>query len=59
MCSEILQNTRVKTNTVDWISSIYVYCYAAATCFGTYVLSSGSVFVFVSYVKTETAVWGL
>jgi hypothetical protein len=24
---------RVKTNTVHWVTSIYVYCYAAATCF--------------------------
>jgi hypothetical protein len=46
---------RVKTNTVHWVTSIYVYCYAAPTCLGTYVPSSGSVFVLVSYVKTETA----
>jgi hypothetical protein len=42
---------RIKTNTVHWVTSIYVYCYAAPTCFGTYVPSSGSVFVLVSYVK--------
>jgi hypothetical protein len=46
----------IKTNTVHWVTSIYVYWYAAPTCFGTYVPSSGSVFVLVSYVKTETAV---
>jgi hypothetical protein len=44
---------RVQTNTVHWVLSIYVYCYAAPTCFGTYVPSSGSVFVLVSYVKTK------
>jgi hypothetical protein len=48
------KDLRVKTNTVHWVTSIYVYCYAAATCFGPYVPSSGSVFVLVSYVKTET-----
>jgi hypothetical protein len=47
---------RIKTNTVHWVMSIYVYCYAAPTCFGTYVPSSGSIFVLVSYVKAETAV---
>jgi hypothetical protein len=46
---------RIKTNTVHWVSSTYVYCYAAPTCFGTYVPSTGSVFVLVSYVKTEIA----
>jgi hypothetical protein len=45
----------VKANTVHWVTSIYVYFYAASTCSGTYVPSSGSVFVLVSYVKTETA----
>jgi hypothetical protein len=40
---------------VHWVTSIYVYCYAAPTCFGTYVPSSGSIFVPVSYVKTDTA----
>jgi hypothetical protein len=44
-----------KTNTVHWVTAINVYCYAAPTCFGTYMPSSGSVFVLVSYVKTETA----
>jgi hypothetical protein len=46
---------RVKTNTVHWVTSIYVYCYAAPACFGTYVPFSGSVFVLVNYVKIETA----
>jgi hypothetical protein len=46
---------RIKTNTVHWVTPIYVYYYAAPTCFGTYVPSSGSVFVLVSYVKTEKA----
>jgi hypothetical protein len=50
---------RIKTKTVHWVTSVHVYCYAAPTCFGTYVPSSGSIFVLVSYVKTETAVWGL
>jgi hypothetical protein len=34
---------RVKTNTVHWVTSIYVYCYAAPTCFGITLPSSGSV----------------
>jgi hypothetical protein len=45
----------VKTNTVHWVTSIYVYCYVAPTCYGTYVPSSGSVFVLVSYLKSKTA----
>jgi hypothetical protein len=32
---------------------------AAPTCFGTYVPSSGSVFVLVSNVKTKAAMYGL
>jgi hypothetical protein len=27
-----LLSLRVKTNTVHWVTSIYVYCYAAPTC---------------------------
>jgi hypothetical protein len=54
---------RIKTNTVHWVTSIYVYCCAAPTCFGTYVPSSESVFVLVSFSFHEThedkdALWG-
>jgi hypothetical protein len=35
-----------KTNTVHWVSSSIFLC--SSSCFGTYVTSSGSVFVLVS-----------
>jgi hypothetical protein len=55
MFTPCIAELRVKTNNVHWVTSIYVYCYAAPTCFGNWVPPSGRGCVRLSYVKTETA----